>query len=233
MMNRFFALFFIIPVIFLSSCKSHEIGSSKDVNPEAIYFDYKIWGDEANDNLVVKLQYRFGGKNGTTLTMEEPAKVELDDELLPADSSKMTGAFYEIQKPIKKFSGEHTITFTDNNEKQYREKFSFQPLQLKTALPKVIKRGTMLLEVDGLDGERLVRVTLTDTLFRSEGINRVDTIKNGRIIITGEELKNLVNGPIQLELIKEEEGPVKNGTREGGRISISYGLKREFILADQ
>ena len=229
-MNRLFVLLFILITFSQSSCTSNEIGDSKDVNPDAIYFDYKIWGDEGNDNLTVKLQYRFGGKNGTTLTIEKPAKVELDDELIPVDSSKMTGAFYEIHKPINKFNGEHTITFTDINEKQYSEKFRFQPLQLKTSLPEVLKRGKMLLEVDGLDGESFVRVILTDTSFASEGINRIDTIKNGQIIITEEDLKSLVNGPIQLELIKEEERKIKNGTREGGKLSISYGLKREFIL---
>jgi hypothetical protein len=231
-MSRFFALLFILPVILLSSCNSNEIGSSKDVNPEAIYFDYKIWGDEGNDNLTVKLQYRFAGENGTTLTLEKPAKVELDDELIPVDSSKMTGAFYEIHKPINKFNGEHTITFTDIKEKQYKEKFGFQALQLKTVLPGTLKREKILLEVDGLNGECFVRIILTDTSFASEGINRVDTIKNGQIIITDEDLKSLVNGPIQLELIKEEERKIKNGTREGGKFSISYGLKREFILED-
>jgi hypothetical protein len=232
MMNRFFALLLILPVIFLSSCNSNEIGSSEDVNPEAIYFDYKIWGDEGNDNLTVRLQYRFGGKNGTTLTIENPAKVQLDDELIPVDSTKMTGAFYEIHKPINKFNGEHTIAFTDMNGKQYREKFRFQPLKLKTALPETLKRGKMLLEIDGLDCECFVRVILTDTSFTSEGINRMAMVKNGQIIITEEDLKNLVNGPIQLELIKEEERRLKNGTREGGGFSISYGLKREFILED-
>jgi len=231
-MNRHLFPFLIFSFLIFNSCNSNEIGSSKDVNPEAIYFDYKIWGDEGNDNLTVRLQYRFGGENGTTLTMEKPAKVELDDELVPVDSTKMTGAFYEIHKPINKFNGEHTIAFTDINEKQYREKFRFQPLQLKTALPETLKRGKILLEIDGLDCECFVRVILTDTSFASEGINRMSMVKNGQIIITEEDLANLVNGPIQLELIKEEERRIKNGTREGGRFSISYGLKREFILED-
>jgi len=231
-MNRLFVLLLSIPSIFLFSCNSNEIGSSKDVNPEAIYFDYKIWGDEGNDNLTVKLQYRFGGENGTTLTLEKPAKVELDGEIIPVDSTKMLGAFYETEKSIENFNGEHTITFTAFNEKKYREKFGFQAISLKTKLPAALKRGKMLLEVDGLEAKDFVRVILTDTSYASEGINRVDKIKNGQIIITEEDLKSLVNGPIQLELIKEEERAVKNGTREGGRISISYGLKREFILKD-
>jgi hypothetical protein len=229
-MYRLFSCFFILPLFFFTSCTSNEIGSSKDVNPESIYFDYKIWGEEGHENLTVKLQYRFAGENGTTLTMEKPAKVELDGEPITVDSSKMTGAFYELLKPVKKFSGDHTITFTDYTEKQYREKFSFQPLVLLTPVPSVQKREKMVLDVKGLDEKGIVRVILTDTSFASEGINRIDTIKNGQVIITEQDLKNLVNGPIQLELNKEEERPVKNGTREGGRINVSYGLKREFVL---
>jgi hypothetical protein len=232
-MNRFFALFSILPFIFLASCNNNEIGSGNDVKPEGIYFDYKIWGEEDNDNLTIRLQYRFGDKNGTTLTMEKPSKVELDGELIAADSTKMSGTFYEIHKPIEKFSGEHIIDFSDNNEKQYKEKFRFQPLKLNTLLPELVERGKILLEVDGLDGPGMVRLILTDTSFASEGINRLETVKNGQIIITEEDLENLVNGPIRMELIKEEERPVKNGTREGGRLSISYGLKREFILTDR
>ncbi len=231
-MNRFFPLLFMGPVIFFASCNSNEIGSSQDVNPESIYFDYMIWGEESSDHLTIKLQYRFGGENGTTLTMEDPAKVELDNEPISVDSSRMNGAFYEIQKPVKKFTGDHIITFTAYNKKQYREKFSFQPLFLRTVLQERMKRGDMILEVDGIQREGLVRVILTDTLFASEGINRVDTIKNGQIVITKEDLETLVSGPVQLELIKEEDRSLENSTREGGRISISYGLKREFILED-
>jgi hypothetical protein len=231
-MNRLLFSLLIFSTSIVFSCNSNEIGSIKDVYPDAIYFDYKIGGEEGIDNLTVKLQYRFGGENGTTLTIDPPAKVELDNELITGDSSKITGAFYMIQKSVRNFTGEHTITFTDINEKQYREKFRFQPLLLKTSLPKEQKRGRMLLEVDGLDDEDFVRVILTDTSYASEGINRMDTVKNGQIIITEEDLKNLVNGSIQLELIKEEDRPVKNGTREGGRIYISYGVRREFILED-
>jgi uncharacterized protein (UPF0254 family) len=103
---------------------------------------------------------------------------------------------------------------------------------LKTELPDTVKRGKIVLQVDGLDEKEPVRIVLTDTAFASEGINRVTNIKNGQIIITKEDLKNLVNGPIQLELIKEEERPVKNRTKEGGRFSLSYGLKREFMLKE-
>src|SRR4026208_282257 len=90
----------LVSILILTACNSNEIGSSKDVNPETIYFDYKLWGEEGNDDITLMLQYRYGGKNGTTLVLGEPSKVELDGELIPADSSNMTGAFYEMIKPI-------------------------------------------------------------------------------------------------------------------------------------
>ena len=77
-----------------------------------------------------------------------------------------------------------------------------------------------------------VRVLLTDTSFASDDINWIDTVKNGRVVISADDLRKVVNGPVHLELIKEIDKPVKNGTKEGGQFSFSYGLKREFVLKD-
>ena len=231
-MNRLIFSLLGLASLFFSACNNNEIGGSKDVNPATVWFDYQISGEDSTNDMTVMLQFRFAGKNGTTLVLNDPSKVELDGEIIKADSSKMTGAFYEIMKPVKEFTGKHTITFTDINGKQYKEEFSFQLISLKTKIPAAIERGNLLFELDGLNHVDYVRVLLTDTAFRSEGINRVDTVKNGRILITKEDLETVVNGPVQLQLIKEDEKQVKNGTPEGGRISISYGLKREFVLKD-
>ncbi|TMI85739.1 MAG: hypothetical protein E6H08_22080 [Bacteroidetes bacterium] len=227
-------LFFITisSFLFLSSCsgRSNEIGGSSDVNPETIWFDYQISGEEGSNDMAVMLQFRFAGKNGTTLVLDGGSKVEFDGIAIKADSSKMTGAFYEVMKPVNEFAGKHSIVFTDINGKQYKEEFNFTPISLKTKIPDSLARQDLVFELDGLDHTDFVRVLLTDTAFTSEGINRVDTVKNGRVIISKEDLETVVNGPVQLELIKEYEKPVKNGTREGGHISINYGLKRSFKL---
>lgn len=217
---------------FFISCTSNEIGSGKDVNPNAIYFDYRIWGNEGDDAITVMLQYRFGGSNGTTLVLEDPSKVELDGKQIMTDSSKMTGAFYEMVKPVKEFTGKHSIVFTDINQKQYKEEFNFQPIALRTTFPKEINRDELVFELDGLDPIDYVRVLLNDTSFASEGINRVDTVRNGRVVINKKDLETVVNGPVHLELYKEVDRLVKNGTDEGGKLSITYGVKREFVLRD-
>ncbi|MEP6514153.1 MAG: hypothetical protein ABJA79_09795 [Parafilimonas sp.] len=222
----------LVVILFLVSCTSNEIGNSKDVNPDAVFFDYKVWGEEGKDDITVMLQYRYGGKNGTTLVLNDPASVSLDGKIIPADSSKLTGAFYEFMRPVKDFGENHTIVFTDLNSKKYEEHFNFIPFTLKAAIPAEIKRGDLVFEMEGLNPVDYVRILVTDTSFESPGINRVDTVKNGRIIISISELENLVNGPINLEFYKEDERPVKNGTKEGGIISITYALKKEFELKD-
>jgi len=223
---------FIAPLLIMValSCNNAEIGNAKDVNPERIYFDYRISGEEGTDSVTIKLQFRFGGPNGTTLVLEEPSKVELDGVKLLADSSKMTGAFYETFRSAREFTGRHEIVYTDVNNKQYRETFHFNPVTLKAEMPPEITRSDLLFELEGLDRLDYVRILMTDTSFESEGINRLDSVRDGRIMISKKELRNLVNGPIQLDFYKENEQPVKNGTEEGGKVSISYGIKRSFIL---
>ncbi|HEY5773106.1 MAG TPA: hypothetical protein VIS75_10775, partial [Chitinophagaceae bacterium] len=101
----------LVSLVFLFSCTSNEIGNSKDVNPGAVFFDYEVWAEEGKEDVTVNLQYRMGGKNGTTLVLDEPSKVILDGEQLKVDSAKVTGAYYEVQRPLGAFMGKHVINF--------------------------------------------------------------------------------------------------------------------------
>ena len=231
-MSRGSFLFLISTSTFLFACTSNEIGNSKDVNPDAVYFDYEVWADETSPDVTVNLQYRMGGKNGTTLVLDEPSKVLFDGEQLAVDSAKVTGAYYEVQKPFASFAGKHSITFTDLNRKEYKEEFEFVPFMLDS-LPPVMNRGDLVFTFKGLDPVDVLDVALTDTSFASADINDSgDTIRNGRLVIPAKRLSDLVNGPVNLQFYKEVGKPVKNGTKEGGRILIRYGLKREFELKD-
>ena len=75
-----------------------------------------------------------------------------------------------------------------------------------------------------------ILVIVSDTAKFSEGIVRVDTVINGRITITKHDLENLLSGPIHLEFARDDEKRIKNGTKQGGRMTISYELKREMEL---
>ena len=230
-MSSFFRVIFFIAAFILISCRNKN-SENNEVNPETIYFDYKITAEEGNDNLTIVLQYRDGNEEGETFPIKEPGKILFDGKQVPADSTNMTGIFYEINKPIATFAGKHHIFFTDITGKEYKEEFDFQPFSLLTTVADTLQRGELFFELIGLEAEDYVRVLLSDTSFANDGINRIDTVRDGRIIISGTDLQNLANGPIQLEFIRENERPVKKGTEAGGKFSINYSLKREFILRD-
>ena len=221
-----------ISIFFLFSCNSDEIRNSRDVNPDALFFDYEIWADESKEDVTVNLQYRMGGKNGTTLILNEPSKVMLDGEQLKVDSAKVTGAYYEVQRPLTSFAGKHTISFTDLNKKEYNEEFEFKPFSLEPDVPSTLNRGDLVFNFKGLDTLDYLSVILTDTSYTSHDINDIDTVRNGRLTIRGDRLSALINGPIHLQFYREQILPLRKPTKEGGKFLITYGLKRNFELKD-
>src|SRR5688572_12607902 len=82
-------------------------GSRGKESPGSTYLDYKIWGNENDDEVTILLQFLDGGIYGNTMLLEPPAEVLLDGKPLSADSSRMTGAFYEARATIESFLGQH------------------------------------------------------------------------------------------------------------------------------
>ena len=224
--------FFFIILTCLLSCITNEPETHSPVLSKDIFFDYKIWGEEGKEAVTCLLQFRFRRETARSIKLDSPERVEIDGELIIADSARITGPFYEIQKPINDFIGSHTITVIDINKKEYKEEFIFQPFSLLTEIPDTIVRDDWIFNIEGLQPIDFLRIIAIDTSFKSDDINEIDTVKNGKLIIAKEKLRTLVNGPVTLLLNKEDERSVKNGTERGGKISITYGLKREFILAD-
>jgi len=227
----FAAMILFVFMFVLMSCGRTDKPATRQFNTDEVYFNYSISAEEGDDNLTVLIRFLMG-ENDEAIPVPEGASVMLDDEILKPDSSKKAGTFYEVHKPITSFTGKHSITYTDASGKQYKHEFNFQPLVLSTYVPDTVQRQDLQLELLGLEEEDYVRILATDTAFYSEGINRLDTVKNGQLSISVDDLGKLVNGPIQLELNREYEIPVENGMGTGGKMAITYRLRREFILKD-
>jgi len=213
------------------ACTNIETPRKKNATPPSIFFDYKIRAQENDSNVSVYLLYRINGPGGNTIKLSDPANVQLDGDTIAVDSAKLTGAFYDVEKPAQSFQGRHTIVFTDFDSKQHSVEFVYKPFTLKTKIPSTIKRGDLTFDFAGLANEDYVRVILADTSFMSPDLHEIDTIMNNRLVIPENKLKNLVNGPVVLLLSKEIERPVHSDARTHGRIMISYGMQREFELA--
>lgn len=227
--SGFFGLLFLFG---LPACKSNDKSVNNNEDPGSIYFDYQVAGSEEDDSITLLFQFRNGDIEGEAFRLDEPSKVTLDGDVLAYDSSKMTGYYYEIRKPSAVFAGEHNIVFTDINGRSYREDFTFRQIGLVDTLGEISAKDSIFLHFSGLEKEDYMLVLMTDTTFPGRGINRVDTIINGKLVIPPYELNQLAPGPVQIMFTREFEKPLENATKSGGRLLITYRLVREFILKD-
>ena len=229
-MKASFLVLFLL-CLFHISCKEEDSENEKLLDSSRIWFDYRVWGDEEGGYMTIKAQYRLGGPNGKAISLAPPANVMLDGSKLLPDSSRMTGVYYEISRPTHEFEGPHEIVFTDYSNKQYKQPFRFQPLTLLTEIPEIFSVNRLQLELEGVSQNERVRLIMMDTASFSEGIDRLDSVKHGTLIVDSLEFATLAPGPIFLELTREKEQKILNGNKQRGRFSMSYGIKRQFEKA--
>ena len=231
-MTRTKCILLLAFVILLENCRWQEKSSEESSNPDSLFMDCRISGNQEDSLITVLLQFKQDDEEGDATRLQELSGVTLDGELFKTDSSRMTGFYYEIQKPLKTFTGGHEIVFSAANGKTYREKFSFQPFALLDSLMNIRYGDSLVLHFSGLEKEDYIRIVMADTSFPGRGINRVDTAKNGRIVISSLEMARLVPGPVQAIFARETEKPMEISTKAGGRLSIIYTFKKEFELGN-
>lgn len=229
-MPRFLFLIILGFSLLTQGCISGDKKGEGARDPESIYFDYRVNGNEEDSLITVLLHFRQGDEEGDAFKLPDPASVMLDGQVVAGDSSKMGGYYYEVQLPLSSFSGHHKILFTGLNGKKYEEEFDFQPISIIRPAGNMLRNDSIVFEFAGLKPEDYLRVLMTDTTFPGPGINRLDTVRNGLLIIPAVDVSALVPGPVQIMFTREFEKPLENVTKSGGRLLITYRLTREFIL---
>lgn len=220
---------------FLSLALMACMGTGSDdqsTEPDDLFLDYKIWGEEGNDSVTIMLFFREDGPTGPAVRIAEPGQVQLDGERLLPDSNDMTGVYYPATREISRFTGKHNIRFTSESKKVYREDFVFRPFALKESFPDTISRSRFRILLEGLNKQDMIRMLVSDTSFPGIGIDRLETVLDNQLVLTRGALSYLVNGPLFIELTKEAGWPMDKGTRAGGLVSISYTIRRESFLVD-
>jgi hypothetical protein len=218
-------LFLVIFSVVVNACRQ------KDAPPD-LFFDYRVWGDEESGMITVRLQYRTGGLDGQPIPLPPQTVVAFDGFRVHPDSSRRNGPYYEADRPADGFGGIHRIEFTAPGAAAITEEFGFPLFSLATPLAEDLPRQDIVLQFEGLKDGDLVNTLVNDTSFLGRGIDRMDTVRDGRILITRTDLLNLANGPIHLEIYKEDERRLKKGGQQGGRLWLSYGINCEFELRE-
>ena len=231
-MFRLFKWYFsLLMLFFLLSCSGNDRKNGTIPDPDKFYLDYLINAEEGDDKLTVLLRFRDEAE-GDAFLLPAGMRVMLDNIPLEGDSSKRTGGFYETNLPIDSFQGKHKLVLMQQDQLIHEQTFEFFPLVLENEPGDSLSRQDLVLHLKGVKNEDFIRVIATDTAFYSEGINRLDTVRGNQLLITQSDMETLVNGPVQLLLTREWEIPLERKGNENGRLSVSYSLRREFILKD-
>jgi hypothetical protein len=221
-------LCFLVLVFMLASCSNEDVVKINRKDP-GIYAHYDIRAEEGGEMATCVVRFFKDRSMKNPLTLKGTEKIELDGQEMPVDSSRILGAYYELQRPVSDFEGPHTITFTSNHE-EFKEELNFQSLLLLNQFDKPIPKDDLVLELEGLAPEEEVRMVMMDTAFHSDEINQLVTIKDGKLMIESGLLRTLKTGPVLLQLSKELERPLTSGMP--GVLTITYSLKRDLVLMD-
>ncbi len=224
----------LLTLTVFTNCTSNEIGESKDVNQDKIYQQYAVSYTEGNATVSVKAQFRFAGRNGTTLVLNKPSQLSFDGELIKVDSGSASGAFYQLYKPVSGFYGTHHFIFSTINEKKFDNDFNFEPFKLINTPATVDKKSafTLLFETTPLKNDDYIEVRSigTDSSF---SITIGSGEKGNSITIPVKELKRQKGKELMLEARLYRKIPLQENTAEGGILEIKQSLKTIRIsLAD-
>lgn len=231
-MTKVFTSFWLLCMVLIVAC--NDGGVRKGKSPERqVYADYSISGEEGNDSVSCVFRFYKGGPGNLAVLLHEPAKVVLDGQVVQPDSARLSGIYYEVSRPLEQFKGNHEIIFTNEDGKEYRQSFEFISFSIMPELPERLPKRSLVIKLTDFPKQNMaVRLSITDTSFATNDINEIVNVANGQLHIDQSSLEKLKAGPVVLEIVREEEKPIQTKDNVGGRIIISYGLKKEFELVE-
>lgn len=218
------AAFLVLSAVF-TACTSNEIGESKDVAQDKIFQSYSISYTEGDPTAEVYSQFRFAGRNGTTLVLSSPSQLQLDGEKINADSSDYGGAYYKTAKPVTSFYGKHNFVFTTTENKAYANSFSFDLFKLVNVPATASKKQVLLLpfETAALKGDDYISVR---TVNSDSSFDISHNYADGNAVkIPAEYLEKQTGKELTLEASITRKIPMQQAASEGGSLQIHYALK--------
>lgn len=222
----------LFPILVVTACSSGEIGNSRDVNPETIYIAYNISYSENSTQVGCMAQFRFAGEDGTTLVLNDPSSVSLDNKEIVVDSNtNYSGAYYLVNADQANFSGTHTWRYTDAKGKTYTQQFDFIPFKLDEEIPSSITSDKdLIIKLSGLKEGSDLHCIVSDTSFSSDDIDRSFKINHGTIVIPSTLLQKLSEGPADVIVSSNYTKPLDQSTPEGGVLNYDYSLLPRSII---
>lgn len=230
MLNKNVFLLFIPVVVlsFLFSCASTEIANSEDVKQSKIYQSYYVIYDNQKEMVNAEAMFRFGGSGGTTLKLNEPSKVFVNNNLMEGDDRLFRGMVYSYDNldiNTKSFK----FQFIDTDKNEYINTHTIVPIQLQA--PDTISKTTpvsITWEGEPTGEAETVIIEITDNADNkaviSTKLKQVNTIK-----IQPNDLTKLQTGVANIQVIREKDVQLQNAAEIGGILHSTFKSKISVI----
>ncbi|GAA4344148.1 hypothetical protein [Flaviaesturariibacter amylovorans] len=213
----------------LLSCSSNDGGGEVVRRPEkGFYLEGTVRSEEGSPLVTVLLQGREDGPEGDFY--EGILDLKLDGQPLAADSSRLGGIFYEAQVPVEDFAGSHRLEGTAPGGATFKKEFTYAPLRFAAEPPARLSRTGFRLQLQGVPEGGAVVLVLTDTAFVSNDLAERVTVSKGLLTLSPDQLRDVRNGPAQLQLTCLQE--LDLGEAVPGKVRIEHTLRRELELRD-
>ena len=190
--------------------------------------DFQVSAEEGGNWVTCLLRFPKR-RNGKSYPLPEGMKVSIDGQEILPDSAGISGIYYELQQPLESFGGDHTITIR-GREGEYSIPFRFEPIVLENARDSILSGEDTYFELKGAVEGDMVHVSVIDTSFSSEYINKEEKVWEGKVMISSIEWAQLTPGPISLELSIEHRASLQEWFPKGGTIRIMYDIRRDLHL---
>ncbi|MFH0893919.1 MAG: hypothetical protein V2A54_05740 [Bacteroidota bacterium] len=214
-------------ISFLVSCKSNETAQSDTVKQTEIFQSYDVTYNAPDESLSASATFRFGGTNGTTLILSNPAKILFNDEEMKQSTLLFGGAYYSWEKqcPLPQV---FRFEYTDCDKKVFKNAQFIFPLEIISSQGKVFSaKGENRVAWDGpaiANGEK-VTLYIEDS---KSGIRSFDSDKVGDQFISfdGSRIADMNLGKAQIYLQREKSTSLAQCTHLGGEFFARYKSKK-------
>ncbi|MEP7319300.1 MAG: hypothetical protein ABI921_11180, partial [Panacibacter sp.] len=123
----------------------------------------------------------------------------------------------------------HTIVFTDVNGTIHQEQFNFSHISCSNEIPVSIGKEDWVIPFDGVTPDDIININISDTASATEDININSEPGSNKLTVSGQQLAQLRNGPLQVIIYKQQLMPLQQPTKEGGKFIINYDIKQASI----
>ncbi|MBX9852014.1 MAG: hypothetical protein K2X86_09675 [Cytophagaceae bacterium] len=222
-------VFFYASLCLLLSACAGESQKSEKVEVNSIYQKHKVSSSGSGLSLVsefhtnAKWDRLETEKFGDHIELSPPAQLTFNGKPFNKDNSVFTGAEYSLN--ISEFPEEMVWEWTDNNGKKYTNKAKMTPIKLKDKIFTPGRNQDLIIEWEGAPVQQDEKVMVTiegDINGKSETDTKSTSTVGDTYISFGYEMIKQYDGNLSVEISRQGNIPVQEGTEAGGNIMWRY-----------